>query len=1016
MAQQVGEPVDAWGSYISWNEAIAEVMFPELEAPEPVYLDLEDDALAEIAARVGVSTDRVEVELAHAVARTLSPGRRAFRAHSAALSRWSRDDRLTAPPVLPVLAVLSLAAEQMAKGDGFVSHNFYGRLRGLLDLPQDDNDIVAAYRKVAERYWGALNSWLNEWGGQRGLPSAYALGHRYIGLPISQALVRKTDRERLVHFFLRFGFAPGSDVPPSELETVLDLWMKEVPCPATKNLEHLWAKSEARSRIAQAASVALSSWDGRVDELAGGGSLTGRIALSLEMSGFPRKRFSVGVLVYADKPEVARDAEVAAEGGTARVVLSPAIPGALALGQSGDFEAANLLEGVLTVQDTLTGRRLTRRPKRLQVFRQDPLSMRWLEIDQVLLGDDVRLVVRADLLHRLELVLERIARPGWTVSSTGYAGIPVGWVALQGVEVLAHPGDLIKGMDDLGALVPLTTSQLKLAGGLSLPGASRGKWHSWAPPEIRAVSDVPGGFTVRLSDLTDRDHGDGEADYEELASWPDDGQGLLLVDLNDEALEDGEYRVELIPHGKSEPLTTAHFRLRSGDTPDLIQWRRVREVAYDLSHPLGVIGASDGAGGPAVRGCLAATTESTLGSAAVPSQPWWSLERSVSVGAAAPTAVHLAKVDPSSCLYTGIGHHEQIDYVPYVKGRPAVKFTLGTCKNCGLVKRYSTNYWKNKRARDRKAAAAEQPAARDLYDVRQVRGNSDPSWDLILDGVMHTGGGSWSLLERLAMHVDATGLVVDQFARSLETLGHIDIRRDPETLRPVEWEVTPSALASTSHGQFLAGFWPSGLTDEATQVAESVDGEQVQVSNVDGPQSWFFAGEGVAEGLSSSGLEVEVTGAAWRQVAVLLPTLGSVIAALPRRAAAMDGRTRWFHVPSATWVDRQDLREVGAYRVTRFSTLDLVRTAEDLELDQIAVATVQLSKHAAALITCRPPLLAYDPLQQELVVPLGADLPGLYGRAAVLCSGNLPEARGRQLVYRDVPTELAEHLAYVLSR
>ena len=64
MATQVGEPVDVWGSYISWNEAIAEVMFPELEAPEPVYLDLEDDALAEIGALVGVSTDGVEDELA----------------------------------------------------------------------------------------------------------------------------------------------------------------------------------------------------------------------------------------------------------------------------------------------------------------------------------------------------------------------------------------------------------------------------------------------------------------------------------------------------------------------------------------------------------------------------------------------------------------------------------------------------------------------------------------------------------------------------------------------------------------------------------------------------------------------------------------------------------------------------------------------------------------------------------------------------------------------------------------
>ena len=69
--------------------------------------------------------------------------------------------------------------------------------------------------------------------------------------------------------------------------------------------------------------------------------------------------------------------------------------------------------------------------------------------------------------------------------------------------MFSHPGDLVKssGMDDLAPLVPLTSSQLRVAGGFALPGQLRGKWHSWQPPEIRAVSDVPGGFEVRLIDV-----------------------------------------------------------------------------------------------------------------------------------------------------------------------------------------------------------------------------------------------------------------------------------------------------------------------------------------------------------------------------------------------------------------------------------------------------------------------------------------------------------------------------------
>jgi hypothetical protein len=80
----------------------------------------------------------------------------------------------------------------------------------------------------------------------------------------------------------------------------------------------------------------------------------------------------------------------------------------------------------------------------------------------------------------------------------------------------------------------------------------------------------------------------------------------------------------------------------------------------------------------------------------------------------------------------------------------------------------------------------------------------------------------------------------------------------------------------------------------------------------------------------------------------------------------------------------------------------------------MATATVQLSKHAAALILKERPLMAYNRATEELTVPLGADLPVLYGRAAVLCSGLLPVAAGRQFVYRNVPAELAGHLAYLL--
>jgi hypothetical protein len=280
---------------------------------------------------------------------------------------------------------------------------------------------------------------------------------------------------------------------------------------------------------------------------------------------------------------------------------------------------------------------------------------------------------------------------------------------------------------------------------------------------------------------------------------------------------------------------------------------------------------------------------------------------------------------------------------------------------------------------------------------------------------MHTGGGRWSLLERLAMHIEPTGLFVDQFARALESLGHIEIQRDPSTLSPLEWEIAPTALARTVNGYFLAGFWPSNFTDRANEAVEGLDGSLHHKLQMDGPASWFFDGDQVTEVARREELGIEVCEDAWRELASVLPELGQVVEALPRRAAAVDGRIRWFDLQQARWIDAVDLRAPGAYRVTRFATLDVLRTQADCDKDEMATATVQLSKHAAALIQKQRPLIAYNRATEELTVPLGADLPGLYGRAAVLCSGLLPTPTGRQLVYRNVRRELALHLGHLLE-
>ena len=200
-------------------------------------------------------------------------------------------------------------------------------------------------------------------------------------------------------------------------------------------------------------------------------------------------------------------------------------------------------------------------------------------------------------------------------------------------------------------------------------------------------------------------------------------------------------------------------------------------------------------------------------------------------------------------------------------------------------------------------------------------------------------------------------------------------------------------------------------------MVEEDGGEIQRQDQTDGPASYFALPRGqVGALLGERHADVTVTSRTWEELAAALPPLSRVLESLPRHEASLAGAVKWFNVRENRWMPATDLGAVGGYRVTRFSTVDLVRSKHDLDQGTVARSTVQLSKHLAALLTDRP-VLAYRPTTRELVVPLGADLPGLYGRAAVAASGCLPvpDVRQRLLVYRDVPPELAQHLHSLLA-
>jgi hypothetical protein len=172
-------------------EATADELFGSDKAGLPVYTLAEDEALARAVEAAGLDATDAKADFCRIVRATLhldEQGHSPLRWHTEA-SRQHLRTPLETPPALPLLVVLTLAAESMHADTDMAANNFYGRVRPLLNVPHDREDrFVAAYQQHADLLWRSLNVWLEAWEGERGVPTAYSLGGmRHVGLPMSQA-------------------------------------------------------------------------------------------------------------------------------------------------------------------------------------------------------------------------------------------------------------------------------------------------------------------------------------------------------------------------------------------------------------------------------------------------------------------------------------------------------------------------------------------------------------------------------------------------------------------------------------------------------------------------------------------------------------------------------------------------------------------------------------------------------------------------------------------------------------
>ncbi|GAB92719.1 hypothetical protein ACSJLP_24465 [Gordonia rhizosphera NBRC 16068] len=974
-----------WTNYLAWNTAVADVVYPETSEPAPAYMDLDDDQLRLIASQAGYDGTDPAARLASVVrAVTARQGRLSLRTIVRETRIWHKKATLQeAPPCIAFLAVTVLAAEDMGNtSEGLASNAYYARLAPLLDVPSEDSSIVSQYRSNIEELWDATNGWLASLEGRRGLPSAFALSHRFVGLPMSQALVRAADRARLPHVFAQYGLTPGMHLAPSDLTPYLDEWLSSEHSTATHSLRTLWQRKDSHERISSVAAIELANWDGNLIDSSAFTQARALLVANLR-DGFMGSSLDLSVGVRLP-PGPEPHAEVLQSGAKwTPLTLNPGTAGLWRTSYTQSIDFVSVLDGLIDIRcrPNADEIRFQRRPREIVPLVYDELQTTYVETDRLQLGVDALILVRSQSPTRAKesaaqaviQTLDEYARPGFECV-TSFPGLPPGWLMLRNVQLFGIPAAL---NDRLNALIPLARNQLTVAGGLRIPSRVQ-KWSSLSPPEVRAMTHDQRAVRVELKDTS--------TGY--LVHTWESVSGTLTASLRQIGLKDGDYQVSLFLDGKKEPLQQVAVRLRSSDTEDAL-WDQVTRLRYSLDTPLGTMTATELDSNTSDRYADGLYVESN------PSPP------STKYPASSAVTWHKKRVqpkrrplqigtpDPDSCVVTGAHHWDFPKQIPGSR-----KSIQGVCRSCGLVKRYPGWLPRSPRTRPKAAHVESPPTSIDLSQVGPVQNASPASWESAYDALMHLGGGSFSKLESIATQIEGSALFVDTFVRALESLGHIAIERSSESWKPTAWEVSPTSLAGTASGSYRAvGFWARATAQDALVSARDMGGtsefetskgmQQLFIAELNTDSLNLIAGECNAD-------VVENPGATMLSA---LPALSNLAASCPRIAMPGYDSAERFELETASWVPTGDTSVPGAYKIQRsFEVLYVFRSPTDTENNTAARVPVHVAKHLAANAAQRS-LIVYFDTSASVVLPRGCDLPGLYNRAAVALSGHLPEER-----------------------
>lgn len=988
-------------AYIKLNEHIGDLIFSGRFAGRAVYLTLGHTEQLELAHRLDCNSETLGTRCCEIVSNVLHRSAQPYVHITKASNKWRFSGQQGYPPFLALLYVLSYAAELMEAEGDFAANNYYVRLRSAVKV--DDSHLRSGARST-EHFWKLLSRWLIDNDFELGRPTASSNGNwKYVSYPISQALIRASDRNLLQNIFVKYNFTPADQVTVDSIKPFVDDWMRSSQPNA--RLKSTWRKADLRQRIYEVACDSFYDWveTAAAEEidypiLQTSGSQNNLSLILSIVPSFLKRKLALNVGQKNSPPENA--ASFKDEQGN-EFKLGHHIYGTFATIDPNPF-GANAALFSYPFKASCEATRIRWSPRLAIPFIKSDSGSYWSEVSRCSIGMKHIILVRdtPKMISSFEVFLnETSTGEAKLLDKNSLAGIPEGWQLYSDVCIIKSD---VEVEQQLQPLLPLSTELApQISDGIQI---SRGVWHSKSPISINYQAEKsPTKIEVLQPRLGD------EPIKTQLSN-------NKFVSMKPNLL-DGTYTVNFFAENK--PKFSFDFAFRSADRPRPLHRQNIERIFYngiihstkekisdDETHVSGVIVKTSQQVNLTKSHDNSANIQNTL------------------IARNEDDELMLSDNYLKNCLPPDVKTEDILDKPCIERGfhywiceTTEEKVSLSTplemqCKQCHMNV-LMRNRGK-KQAANKVVSRTNSKQTTKATNSTIFSGTQNIDHNKLYDALCYLGTGSVTALERLTADTNVDLWSMQKLLHAYSDLGLLDLYTPLNSNYSKSWAVPEAAALLLPDGKIcLTGFRSDSLIEQLRSKVEDRNGTFSTFEYDDRPNKFEIENISANDAISLFDGINDPLGRNVHFVSNFHELISKVLRYLNGFEDTLHEITignnllnlRKFDATKSKWHSVDDCREPGSYRFDHPNRIYCYKHTNGM----IFRGSYNVVKLMAARLD-NVKLHSYDKHTKKFFSTLGAEPTGLVSRALVLCAGELPSVENGQTIYHNVSRSLAESM------